>query len=333
MGIAKILQKYNRLYVLSGLEKERNKIFKYKIFCDCVASRYLLGTSVNEYFAREFYNMKFRCRKDFLDGRCVQNVIRICNDRRNYNIFTNKVIFNKHFSEYIRREWIDLSVCTEKEFLDFAHKYPQSFEKVVDGMQGIGVQKLDFHSSDPQKYYHENAGKNIIVEELIQQHHELSEFNDSSVNTIRVIMLLCADDIPRVIGAALRIGRAGMNVDNFHNHGIGATIDIDTGIVFTKGVDAEFNRYIVHPDSGKAIVGFKIPMWEELVAMLKEAALLVPDVRYVGWDVVVRENDVCLVEGNFESTVYTLEVPSHEGVWVKMKPYVEAIRRMKGKSH
>ena len=45
--------------------------------------------------------------------------------------------------------------------------------------------------------------------------------------------------------------------------------------------------------------GFKIPQWEACVELVKEAALVVPEVRYIAWDVCITENyGPLLIEGN-----------------------------------
>ena len=41
--------------------------------------------------------------------------------------------------------------------------------------------------------------------------------------------------------------------------------------------------------------------------MCKEAALVVPEIRYVGWDVAITEDDVCLIEGNCYPGIYQIK--------------------------
>lgn len=53
------------------------------------------------------------------------------------------------------------------------------------------------------------------------------------------------------------------SVDNFHFDGIGANINIETGIIDTIGYDVHNNVYLTHPITGKQIIGFQIPYWEE----------------------------------------------------------------------
>ena len=66
------------------------------------------------------------------------------------------------------------------------------------------------------------------------------------------------------------LGVKGRIADNFHHQGICAYIDPITGIVCTLGVDKNNDHHILHPDSKKKIVGFQIPIWEEVVDTVKK---------------------------------------------------------------
>ncbi len=46
-----------------------------------------------------------------------------------------------------------------------------------------------------------------------------------------------------------------------------------------------------HPVTGEVIVGFQIPFWNQIIELVKELAYVVPQVRYVGWNIAITEND------------------------------------------
>ncbi len=237
--------------------------------------------------------------------------------------------FNSHFDRFLKRDWIDLETCGEEAFRVFAAKHPECFCKISDGLKGIGAMKLDFHRDSQEAFYSEHKGEKLILEELIEQHHEMAEYNPSTVNTLRVVSFHCEDGTVKVLGAALRTGRAGQVADNFHHHGIAATIDVDTGLVVSTGIDIQFRRYVTHPDSGKAFPGFRIPHWEMVLEEVKAAALLVPEVRFVGWDIAIREGDICFVEGNTNAAVDVIEMPLREGIWPNIKSCAEPFFKRK----
>ena len=65
------------------------------------------------------------------------------------------------------------------------------------------------------------------------------------------------------------------------------------------GYDSHNNVHVTHPESGVSIVDFRLPMVDELFAFIDRVARVVPDVQYVGWDVVIGETGPVLVEGNW----------------------------------
>lgn len=72
----------------------------------------------------------------------------------------------------------------------------------------------------------------------------------------------------------------------------------DTGDVYVEAIDRDDNIYNTHPISNHKIVGFKVPMFNEAVNLVKECAKIIPEVAYVGWDVAISENGPVIVEGN-----------------------------------
>ena len=60
-----------------------------------------------------------------------------------------------------------------------------------------------------------------------------------------------------------------------------------------------------------------VTQYEKIKEMALEAALVVPQVRYVGWDIAVSENGPCLIEGNeypgHVFYVFAEHHPDHKG--------------------
>ncbi len=54
-----------------------------------------------------------------------------------------------------------------------------------------------------------------------------------------------------------------------------------------------------HPVTGEVIVGFQIPFWNQIIELVKELAYVVPQVRYVGWNIAITEKRPILIEGNY----------------------------------
>ena len=41
---------------------------------------------------------------------------------------------------------------------------------------------------------------------------------------------------------------------------------------------------MLHPDSEIMFKGFKLPDWEEAISIVKEAAMMAPNTKYLSWD-------------------------------------------------
>ena len=63
-------------------------------------------------------------------------------------------------------------------------------------------------------------------------------------------------------------------------------------------VDDFGNTYDTHPLTGKKFSELQLPWITEAFEMCKEAALVVPQMRYIGWDVAFSKDGPLIVEGN-----------------------------------
>ena len=189
-------------------------------------------------------------------------------------------------------------VLSRERYDEFVKDKDVIIVKPVDGSGGEGVEKLEVKDGTYEKV---RSRIPCLVEEAIVQCKEIAALNPTSVNTIRPLTFV-RDDGAVMLAAYLRIGRGGV-VDNFCGGGMVCPINIDTGVIEYPAVDGENNVYDVHPETGVPIVGFRIPHFDEIKRLVLEAASVVPQVRYVGWDIAVTDYGLEMIEGN--------EYPSH----------------------
>ena len=293
---------------------------------DTLWERLVFKTELQDYFQYEFYKLKSCERRQYMTFSKLRYTMQICNDSCKREIFDDKAIFNKVFAEYIQRDWLDVTDASYADFEAFATKHSSFFAKARSGMFGKNAGRVDTAEARIEDLYKELKEKGCIAEELICQSSKLASFNPSSVNTFRVVTLLCAEGSPKVMAAVLRIGRKGKTADNFHHYGIAATIDVEKSIVNAPGIDREFKRYIVHPDSGEQIIGFNVPSWNSIVNLVTKAAKVIPEVRYVGWDVAVdKDGNTQLIEGNYGADPDVTQMPCRIGIWPTFKEVLDMI--------
>lgn len=158
------------------------------------------------------------------------------------------------------------------------------------------------------------------MEEQISQIQDLAEFHPWSINTIRIVTLYdTVKDTVHIMSARLRIGNKKNSVDNFHFYGIGANINIETGLIDSVGYDAYNKTYLVHPITKKQIIGFQMPYWNECKDFAVNVAKRIPTVRYIGWDIVMQENGhFVLIEGN-DNADHDFQQLHYMGLWKQYK--------------
>lgn len=275
----------------------KNKVY---IFFNMIICGFKYQAGYIDYNLFEMYNMNRYERSTVITRGINNEIIKKYNDPEYMKIFNDKVKFNERFNKYLKRDWLELTGNNKKEFAKFCEKHPKFVAKPTKESCGKGVEIID--STDKKIYDLYNDlynNKQILVEEIAVQCKKLSDLHPDSINTLRVVTLKGT-----VVTALLRIGNNHNNVDNFNHEGLCVPIDIEDGIVKYQAIDKKGNLYEKHPITKKEIVGFKVPKWNEVKKICEQAALEIPQVGYIGWDVCVTKDDICFIEAN--------EFPGHD---------------------
>lgn len=300
-------------------------------FCDWILFAKPRGFSHDNYFDYELYNKESDIRDTFLSEEYRNRIRDVCNKPGYRGVLFDKAKFNKKFHKFIKRDWLDGSRCSFEEFVAFAKKHEKCFAKPIHGTGGAGARVLDLRSDTLENLFAICQKDGLIVEEVIKQHPSLAAFNESTLNTIRVNTILCADGKPRVVMNVVRFGRSGNVVDNFHGGGVGAIVDLDTGIIITEAINQSHQRSNIHLDSKKEFIGFQFPEWKKVKAAVCAAARSVPNLRHVGWDVAVTEKgDIEFVEGNSRPNFDVLQSPDQLGRWFRYEKYIQELEKQAG---
>lgn len=299
-------------------------------FADYIMYAWDRGFGHHCYFVYELYNKEPEVRDTFLNAGYRRRVAKACTPTSLRHLFSKRE-FNALFPDYVQRDWLVSQTCSFEEFEQFVHKHPRFFAKLPDGAGGAGARVVDASDRDVAEVYRMCRSEKLVCEELIQQCDELAEFNASTLNTVRVTTLLCADGTPRITLATARFGRSGNVADNFHSGGVGAVVDIESGVIISEAIDMYHQRSPVHPDSGKAILGFQYPMWDEIKKAVLDCAKRMPETRHIGWDIAITKNHTIeYVEGNCLPGFDVMQSPDQVGRKFMYEPYLFDIERLAG---
>jgi len=93
-------------------------------------------------------------------------------------------------------------------------------------------------------------------------------------------------------------------------YSIDALVDAENGVLTTDGISG-LGTTERHPVSGIMIKGQQMPEWDKLREMLKKAALMLPTIRYIGWDVTHTDKGWCIIEGNTDGEFFAQMCVGH----------------------
>ena len=252
-----------------------------------------------DYKIAEMYRLNDAQRRTVITRGISNDIVRRMNDKAYWHFFDDKTQFNTTFAKWVRRDWIKTDEALTPEALSaFLADKTQAIYKPLEGSSGQGIvkyQQKDWQNLPLFMEQLSEAGPGIL-EEVVIQHPEMARMCPTSVNTVRIATLL-GDKQEGIVYAFLRIGN-GRVMDNVDCGGMAARIDLKTGTLLTVGADKQGNTFEKHPITGTPIIGFKIPYFEEAKAICLEAMRVVPQVRFVAWDVAITADGPRFIEGN-----------------------------------
>ena len=206
---------------------------------DYIFSLLIYGASISDYFAYGFYKLRPSGRNEYITYRRFHQILRIANKNEDIHLCRNKLDFNKHFRAFLGREWIDTKTATLEQLQEFIQKHPIFFVKDVMGFRGDGVKRIDSTKIQINVFLNDLLSQkdtHYIFDEPLTEILPLRELHPWSINTIRIVTFYDSKhDKIHYMNARIRIGNKKNNVDNFHYDGIGANIDIATGIITSLG--------------------------------------------------------------------------------------------------
>ncbi len=284
-------------------EKQCDKEYISLLKKDIKKSWLKYGASPDEYFLFGFMNLGLEARKRFITDYEKDSLLCSVMDTEVVNKeLRDKYGFYVLTAPYFHRKVLRVNNdSNEQDFIRFALDVKDLFIKPNFLSRGRGVFSESIESEEKARAVYKRLmdGGEWIVEERIKQCKEMSQWNSSSVNTIRIPTFLNRDGF--FVGVPFfRTGRTGSCVDNAGSGGIFANVDASTGVLYTNGVDEYGHFYEKHPDSGLKYKGFRIPRWNELLVIVEEIHMkCLPHHLYVGWDFALTDDGWALIEGNW----------------------------------
>ncbi len=252
-----------------------------------------------DYKIAEMYRLSDAQRRTVITRGISNEIVRRMNDKAYWHYFDDKTQFNTLFSKWVNRDWIKADEGLSQEALDaFLQNKERIIFKPLEGSSGQGIVKYEKADWADLPLFRDQLIESgpAILEEIVVQHPDMARLCPTSVNTVRIATLL-GEKKEGIVYAFLRIGN-GRVMDNVDCGGMAARVDLESGKLLTVGADKQGNTFEKHPMTGTPIVGFQVPFFEEAKQMCLEAMRMVPQVRFVAWDVAITEKGPVFIEGN-----------------------------------
>lgn len=312
-------KQFNEMLAKSS-KRQYSKSQILRLFIDFMWTRLTKGVYLIDYIQYKFYDRNQLSRDTFMEYQKLHRLIEKVNDESKAPIFNSKFLFNQTFDKHLNRDWFDARIGSFDQFVNFAKNKEEIIIKPDDGSFGMGIRKIKVDQIDFDEVYKEIVYEKALVEDVVIQHPDLVRLNPSSLNTLRVVTMIDQKGQPHVMTTVLRIGRFGKVTDNFHSQGLAVLVDVESGILSTTAIDRDFERYIHHPDSGVKLIGLQVPSWDKVISKALELAMVVPQVRYVGWDLAIdHQGKVLCIEGNYSADPDVTQTTDQVGKYHRFK--------------
>lgn len=231
----------------------------------------------------------------YMTASVMRSIYRRKVDAKSRQRFLNKERFLEDYSEYIHREWLHVKPDSDaSQIQQFLNRF-DVIVKPLNGTHGQGVRKLPKGANPITEGL---LGQELMMEQCVSGEATLQAFHPQSLNTIRIAMFTDGKSEVRTMWAVLRTGNNHSCIDNTHGGGISSLIDVNTGTIISDG-QCDGKIYEKHPVSAIPFKGFRIPYWEDIIHICKEAAVKYENTYFVGWDVAVWDDGrIEFIEGN-----------------------------------
>lgn len=296
-----------------------------------IYDHWMYGVNSEEEHTYRFKNKTHAEKSEYLTWDNRFQYYAVLNNKKDVHILDNKYEAYLKLKKYYKREAILVSGKEDLNlFRDFVKKHGRVIVKPVNLYLTIGLRwlnadeitdygaLLDELIESAKEFAKIDAGSiakpSVIVEELLEDVSTDPPFNHEVLSPVRCTTVLTEKGVEFLYPAFRTLGKMVKNeqgIDYEKTEVFIAAVDKKSGMITSGGYNYFGDVVKAHPVSGSVFEGTQLPEWNKLLEMLTEAALELPSLRYVGWDVAYSANGWCIIEGNTNGEFFTQMVYGH----------------------
>jgi len=170
----------------------------------------------------------------------------------------------------------------------------------IDSDSGRGIQ---LYAIDNQLFAPLNSGSEVlegipilaclklreddfVVQEALSQSSFMSQFNPTSINTIRIAVYRSVNDgVPHILSAVIRMGVAGRFIDNLHGGGRMVRIK-ENGVLDDHCVD-QYGRIFYEHNGVNFSNKLVLPDFDKVESLVLELSKQLYDIHLIQWDIAI----------------------------------------------
>lgn len=237
------------------------------------------------------------------------------------------------FNEYLPEYYFEIHKNKVIKLMDSPRKYDSNINSVVNlleskgalaiklisGSKGEGFYKVSYNNN--KFYINDNVISDVefnkfllsldgyLVTEYIMAHQNIRAVYPNTPNALRV-GVLNNNGTAKVFGAFIRYGteKSGM-IEHAYAGGVFSGVNIIDGSQFNpKQYQGEKTIDVSrHPDTGAIIKG-KVPHWELIKEVIEKIGSYVPQLKYMGFDIIITDNGFKILEINSHQSLVNMQV-------------------------
>jgi hypothetical protein len=160
-----------------------------------------------------------------------------------------------------------------------------------------------------------NYPDGYVFQERLSPHSAIRDICGDRLATVR-LLTVCQDGVPDIVGCLWKIPAGANMADNFWRSGnIAAEVDAATGRIgrAIQGTGIRQAEIAHHPETGAEISGITLPHWQDVLALVRSAALVLKDIPLIGWDIGITPHGPFIVEANATPDLMLLQYVTRLG--------------------
>lgn len=141
--------------------------------------------------------------------------------------------------------------------------------------------------------------RTLIVQPRLFNAPEIVPISGHALANCRIVTARRSDGTLFVLLASLRMGVGEAISSDDPDFTFCAAVDLASGTLHhAESKCADRGTFSHHPDTSAAIAGVVLPQWPEMCALALRAHEALPEIAFVGWDLILTPDGPALLEGN-----------------------------------